>query len=266
MIEVRRSIFDLRSSILGSNAMLKLLFTGRRLGLTLLVIAGALTCCRLGIWQLDRLAQRRAQNALIDGRMAQPPAAIGGALIDPAALDYRRVEARGVYDSAQEIVLRGRALDGAPGVHVLTPLRLDGGDAAVLVDRGWLPLELAAPAARRAYAARAGEVVVQGIARRSQADAGGPQEPPLPPGETRRDAWFRADIAQIERQTGYHLLPIFIEQQPAPGDPELPRRVATTDLGEGPHLSYTIQWFAFAAILLVGYLAWTYQPLKRKTK
>jgi surfeit locus 1 family protein len=245
--------------------MLKLLFTGWRLWLTLLVLVGALVCCRLGVWQLDRLAQRRTQNTLINQRMAQPAVALDGGTTDPNTLDYRRVEARGVYDSAQEIVLRGRALDGAPGVRVLTPLRLGGSDAAVLVDRGWLPLELAAPMARRAYAGPSDAVVVHGVARRSQAGAGGPLDPPLASGETRRDAWFRADIAAIERQTGYRLLPLYIEQQPAPGDPELPRPVATTDLGEGPHLSYTVQWFAFAMILVVGYLAWTYQLQKRKS-
>jgi surfeit locus 1 family protein len=244
--------------------MLKLLFTGRRLWLTLLVLAIALVCCRLGIWQLDRLAQRRAQNALIDERMARPAVVLDGAPIDPNALDYLRVEVRGVYDPAQEIVLRNRALNGAPGVHVLTPLRLDGSDAAVLVDRGWLPLELSAPAARQAYTAPPGLVVVQGVARRSQTDAGGPADPPLPAGESRRDAWFRVDIAAIERQAGYRLLPVFAEQQPAPGDPELPRRVATSDLGEGSHLSYTVQWFSFAIIVVVGYLAWTYQQ-QRKT-
>jgi surfeit locus 1 family protein len=244
--------------------MLRLLFTGRRLWLTLLVFAGALVCCRLGIWQLDRLAQRRAQNALINERMARPAIALDGAAVDPAVLDYQHVEAHGVYDSSQEIVLRGRALGGSPGVHVLTPLRLEGSDTAVLVDRGWLPLELAAPAARQAYAEPPGLVVVQGVARRSQAGAGGPQDPPLPAGESRRDAWFRVDIAGIEQQVGYQLLPLFIEQQPAPGDPQLPRRVATSDLGEGSHLSYTIQWFSFAMILVAGYLVWTYQQLKRK--
>jgi surfeit locus 1 family protein len=243
--------------------MLKLLFTGRRLWLTLLVLAGALICCRLGIWQLDRLAQRRAQNTLINERLARPIVALDGAPIDPVALDYQRVEARGVYDPTQEIVLRNRALNGSPGVRVLTPLRLDGTDTAVLVDRGWLPLELAAPATRQTYAALPGLVVVQGVARRSQSNAGGPQDPPLPAGESRRDAWFRVDIAEIERQVGYRLLPVFIEQQPAPGDPELPRRVATSDLGEGSHMSYTVQWFSFAIILVIGYLAWTYQQQKR---
>jgi surfeit locus 1 family protein len=242
--------------------MLKTLFTGRQLWTTLLVIAGAALCCRLGIWQLDRLAQRHGQNARIDARMAQPPMPLTGAPVDPDALDYRQVEVSGVYDSSGEIVLRNRALDGVPGVHIITPLRLHGNNAAVLVDRGWVSLDQSSPEARRAFA-EPGEIVVQGVARRSQEDEGGPQDPPLGLGQLRRDTWFRVNIPQIEQQVGYRLLPVFIEQQPTPGASKLPRRIATTDLGEGPHLSYTIQWFAFAAILLVGYPAFVYQRRRR---
>src|SRR5215207_8372409 len=133
--------------------MIRNLFTGRRLWMTLLVIVGALVLSRLGIWQLDRLAQRRAFNSSLNTRMAQPALQLRDAAMDPATLEYRRVEVRGVYDPTQEIVLRNRALDGAPGVHVLTPLRLSGSDIAVLVDRGWIPLEQADPAARSAFAA-----------------------------------------------------------------------------------------------------------------
>jgi surfeit locus 1 family protein len=249
--------------------MLTPLFAGRRRWMTLLVIAGALLCGRLGIWQLDRLAQRRALNASIDARMAQALLPLTGAPLDPEALDYRQVEVRGVYDPAQEILLRNRELDGVPGVHVVTPLRLsDGGlstdsgpAVAVLVDRGWLPLDRSSPEARRAFD-QPGEVVVRGIARRSQEGSGGPQESPLGPGQTRRDAWFRLDIPRIEQQLGYRLLPLFVEAQPAPGDAALPRRTPTTDLGEGPHLGYAIQWFAFAMILLVGYAAFVYQGMR----
>src|SRR5262245_22424366 len=120
--------------------MLKTLFTGRQLRMTILVFVGVVVLCRLGIWQLDRLAQRRALNARIDSRMAAPAMPLTGAPVDPDALDYRRVELRGVYDPSQEIMLRNRSLDGVPGGHLITPLRLNGSDKAVLVDRGWVPL------------------------------------------------------------------------------------------------------------------------------
>jgi surfeit locus 1 family protein len=242
--------------------MLTLFLSGRRRWMSLLVLAAVGLCCALGLWQLDRLAQRQARNATINARMAAPAVPLDGTLGDPDALDYRRVQVRGTYDPEQEIVLRPRSLDGIAGVHVITPLRLSGSDAAVLVDRGWVPLNLAAPLERRAYA-EPGEVIVQGIARRSQAGASGPQEPPLQPGQTRRDGWFRVDIAQIEQQTGYKLLPLFIEQQPGPDDPELPRRIVTGDTGPGSHLSYTFQWFSFALILLIGYPALLYHQNRR---
>ena len=232
--------------------------------MTLLVIVGALILGRLGIWQLDRLAQRHAFNSSLNTRMAQPALTLTGAATDPDALEYRRVAVRGVYDPAQEIVLRNRELDGTPGVHILTPLRLSGSDTAVLVDRGWLPRDQADPATRRAFAAPPGQVLISGIARRSQDEsAGGPQDPPLGPDHKRLDAWFNVDTARIQQQAGYPLLPIFIEQQPAPGDPALPRPIATADLGEGPHMGYAVQWFAFAIILVVGYIAFIYSRTRR---
>ena len=243
--------------------MLKALFTGRRLWMTVLVLVGVAVLCRLGVWQLDRLAQRRAINARIDMRMVEPATPLTGEPLDPEAMEYRRVKVQGVYDSTQEIVLRNRSLEGAPGVHVLTPLRIAGSDMAVLIDRGWLPLDQAPLEARRAFG-EAGDVVVEGIARLSQENAGGPQDPPLGPDRARLDAWFRVDIPRIQEQIGYRLLPLFVEQQPAPGDPPLPRRVLTTDLGEGPHLSYSVQWFSFAIILLAGYLAFTHQQMRSK--
>jgi surfeit locus 1 family protein len=239
--------------------MLKDLFRGRRLLITTLVLAGAVVLCRLGIWQLDRLAQRRAINATIAARMSDPPVPLTKALAEMDGQEYRRVEVRGVFDSSQEIVQRNRALNGAPGVHVLTPLRLSGSDAAVLVDRGWLPQGESTPDTRRAYAAPTGEVQVQGQIRRSQEDAGAPFDPPLSADRPRLDAWFHVDTTRIGQQTGYQLLPVFIEQLPAPGDLALPRPDPTTDLGEGPHLSYAIQWFSFALILLVGYVAFVYR-------
>jgi len=243
--------------------MFKDLFHGRRLWITVLVFVVVVILCRLGIWQLDRLAQRRAINTALAARMAEPPVLLTKALAETNGQEYRHVEAHGIFDPGQEIVQRNRALNGAPGVHVLTPLRLSGSDATVLVDRGWLPQGESTPEARQAYAAPSGEVMVQGQIRPSQENLGAPYDPPFSADRPRLDAWFHVDIPRIAQQAGYPLLPVFIEQLPAPGDPPLPRRDPTTDLGEGPHLSYAIQWFSFALILLVGYLAATYRQPKR---
>lgn len=246
--------------------MVQAFFRGRQLWMTLLVIIGAIVLCRLGIWQLDRLAQRRAINATIAARMADPVVPLTAALAAADGQEYRHVEARGVFDPSHEIVLRNRALDGAPGMHVLTPLHLSGSDAAVLIDRGWLPQSQSDAGVRQAYGAPAGEVVVIGQLRRSQENFGAPYDPAFSAERPRLDAWFHVDIARIAQQTGYALLPMFVEQLPAPGDPPLPRRDPTTDLGQGPHLSYAIQWFAFALILVVGYVAFVHQQRRKSAE
>src|SRR5688500_3689176 len=115
--------------------MYRFALRGRWLVGTVLVLLVAVLCIRLGFWQLDRLAQRRARNALVEQRQQ------GDAGPLPADADealYRRVTVTGEYDPEREEIDGGRAMDGRPGEHVLTPLRLDDG-REVLVNRGWVP-------------------------------------------------------------------------------------------------------------------------------
>ena len=89
-----------------------------------------------------------------------------------------------------------------------------------------------------------------------------PHDLPLP-GETRIDAWVRVDVARIQEQVGAPLLPFYIEQLPD-GSGGLPRPVDPRQLDEGPHLSYALQWFAFAGMLAVVYAALMRQELKKE--
>jgi surfeit locus 1 family protein len=235
--------------------MIRKLFLGRNLWATLIILAGVAFLCRLGFWQLERHEQRRALNAQIVAGMALPPTTLREPLPSIDELDYRHVAVRGVFDTEHEILLRNRSLNGATGYHLITPLRLSGSDAAVLIDRGWIPLTESDPQSRAIFAPPAGELQLVGIARRSQAGSGGPQDPPFSAERPRLDAWFRIDIERIQQQTPYRLLPVFIQLQPDEGAPTtLPQPVATTDLGMGSHLGYAIQWFSFAVIFLVGYI------------
>jgi surfeit locus 1 family protein len=223
------------------------------------------TCIGLGFWQLARLEQRRAANAVALAVLDQNPTTLTGGEPDPAALAGRKVRVTGTFLNDQSVVLRGQRSDsGVDGVHLLTPLRLAGSDAAVIVDRGWLPASQRGPAALAAYAIER-EVVVEGVAYPPQVRPDAPLAPrdlPLP-GQSRIDAWVRVDVAGLQGQVDAPLLPLYVEQLPD-GTAALPRPRDPRTLDEGPHLGYALQWFAFAAILAVVYAALIRQELKKR--
>ena len=77
------------------------------------------------------------------------------------------------------------------------------------------------------------------------------------------DAWFRVEIDKMQKQIDRQLLPVFVEALPGPEpDTTPPIREEVTDLGEGSHLSYALQWFSFAVILVITYSALTWQEYK----
>lgn len=245
------------------------LVRGRWLIATLAVLALCALFLRLATWQFQRLADRRAANAQILARMEQQPLALDGAALDVEAVVLRRATARGVYDYDQELLLRNRSYNELPGIHVIVPLRIAGSDAAVLVDRGWLPYEVSSPEQRGEYQERpAGEVTVTGILRGSMVRASrfSPEDPPLGPDRPRLDAWHRIDIPRIQEQTPYPLLSLYLEETPesAADQRRFPRPVPEITLSEGRHLVYAIQWIAFAIILAGGYAGYYRSRIAKK--
>lgn len=236
--------------------MLRLFFNRQWWWTTLLVLAAVAVMARLGIWQLDRLAQRRAFNARVTMQQARPALVLDGAALneDLAAMEYRAVSVSGTYDHSQEVALRNHVRDGQLGVHLLTPLLIAGTNQAILVDRGWVPEEQARPE-RRAQFAEPGLVTVRGVIRASQSrpDFGGVPDPATAPGE-RLLTWNMANVERIAQQTNRPLLAAYIQQSPEAAWQGLPARSQPElDLSEGPHLGYAVQWFVFAMVLALGY-------------
>jgi len=214
----------------------------RQVALVVIALVIAVVCVRLGFWQLDRLHGRRDVNAMLAARGALPPVDLATA--DVGALAYAHVTVAGTYDPSHEIVLSGRSYQGMAGNHILTPLVLRDG-RAVLVDRGWVPLDVASPPVAGAPAAPTGQVTVSGLALPPDSISASPVAP-APSVVTRIDL----GIATLP----YRLVPVYVllqTQDPAQasGSP-IPGVPPTLD--EGPHLSYAIQWFAFATIAIVG--------------
>lgn len=223
-------------------------------GLMLLAIpVVALGMLGLGFWQLGRLEERRARNALITARLHAAPINLNTAPLpaDIGQFDYQAATVRGIFDPSEEIVWRNRALNGAPGVDVITPLRLAGSDTAILVNRGWISYLEAEPPQRARYAPPAGEVTLTGWLR-VPLERNQPFLPLDPTDQPRLSAWFWLDIAHIQRQMPYPLLAWVFMPAPPAGASAPPIPHDDIDLSDGSHLAYAVQWFAFAVIAGVG--------------
>lgn len=224
--------------------MPRFLLTPRWIAGHVLLVTVVVLFINFGFWQLRRLAEVREHNVLVTERLQAPPEALDVLLSetggDPDLLAYRRVIVEGRYLGDQQLLTAPRSRSGRPGHEVLTPLQAEQGPA-VLVHRGWIPFTGTDPD----VPAPQGEVTVTGVLL--PPEPGDPGETPL----VRRIA-----PAQLGGRVGTELLPAYLllqDQQPASGvltfQPQLP------PLDEGNHLSYALQWFAFALIALIGYPA-----------
>lgn len=218
-------------------------------------VLAAVVCVRLGFWQLDRLAQRRGANARVAAQLSRPVLgadSVAAFAVAPDALDYRRARLTGRFDFTREIIVVARPLDGRPGVHVVTPLRLADG-SAVLVERGWVP-------AADGRTADLGALVEQ-----ETASVEGVLLVPRGPGSAGEESWplhvRGIDPALLGPRFPYPLLPVILRR--ADSTHSILRPVPLPERTAGPHLSYAIQWFAFALIALVGSVALT-RALRRQ--
>lgn len=244
---------------------------------TVVVLVVMLVLARLGVWQLDRLAERRAANAQLAAALAEPAISLNDARATflamtpasvPADLANRDVTLSGEYDFDQQRVVKLQSLNGLPGVHLVTPMVLsvdgagDGDDGleAVLVDRGWIP-DAEYMAGRRFDTANGPQTVDGYIALTEtiRQRAAGSAATASPNQEV-----FRVDIAALQEEMPYRLAPFYVRAAPA-GDDSLPVEIAKeVDLSEGPHLSYAAQWFIFSLGFGAGYVLYVRRSLQHQ--
>ncbi len=229
---------------------------------TLLVLSGTLVLVRLGIWQLDRLEQRRAFNAQVESARSQSVLDLNVEQpLDLVTMEWRSVKIVGKYDFENQVAVRNQYYLNQSGYHLLTPLRFDQAQrglsqgTAVLVDRGWIPADgNSTPEDWRKYD-EAGEVKVTGQIRLGQGKpALGGVADALPADGSRLAIWNNADLEKISNQLPYPIYAIYIQPSADPMDAEPPIPFQPElELTEGPHFGYALQWFTFAAILFIGY-------------
>ena len=212
---------------------------------------------RLGFWQLHRRKERRAQNAVLEARRAQPPGDAFSLARDTANA-FRRAFAHGSLDDSHEVVLTSRTNNGSPGVWVFTPLRAAGRDTALLVLRGW------------AYAPDAVTVDLERWRENDTLFSGylapfaEPPKRPMGPAVMSKRSLRRMEHSAVAQLVPYPIAQVYLvavedsTHRPVTDTASAASRLARLDyppMDEGPHLSYAIQWFSFGAIAVVGALA-----------
>lgn len=221
----------------------------------------------LGIWQVQRHNERRQLDATLEARLVAPPASLEeleatyGA--EPEGLQYRRAIVTGTFLLDEEVILQARSLNGRSGHEVLTPLELSDG-TAMIVDRGWVPIDVAGPPVPSAEPP-SGEVTVVGYLRTRQVRG---SLGPVDPAGVELDRISRVDVDRLQEQVEPPLQPMWLQladQQPASAN-EFPLIVAPPQPGDGPpHLSYAGQWAAFAVVVAVAYPILLVRTARRRT-
>jgi cytochrome oxidase assembly protein ShyY1 len=223
----------------------RFLLTRRWLGFAALMVTLATIMVGLGNWQLDRYHQKVAINDRIDAAAKAAPVPVTDVLTTGRApansQRYTRVTATGRYDVTQEILVRGRTHDGRVGYEVLTPLLLKGGDA-LLVDRGWVAAAAGAREAPAIPAAPTGDVTVVGAVRLPERAVGRVES------LEGRHQVRRISPTQLAGALPYPVLGGYVSIEQDGLTP-----VAVEYEGTLQNGGYALQWWAFAALTLVGF-------------
>jgi surfeit locus 1 family protein len=204
----------------------------------------------LGLWQSGKgdrleaeLAQRAARNQL--GAIK-----VSAQLLDAEQLRDAPITVSGIYEPSQQFFLDNRQENGLPGVHVITPLKIDGSNTRILVNRGWVGWTQGR-SVLPVVATPTGQVQVTGLAfvPSTKKFFLMPDHP-----EASSQLWERLDLARFARLSGQPLQPVVLLQNQGDAQDTLVRHWAAPENKVSMHRGYAFQWFGMAVALVIFYL------------
>lgn len=229
--------------------MIRLFLSGRWMGYLALTVVFSAVASLFGLWQWDRRQAAVAVIERVEAHYDQPPVPLDELDLTPAGVsdnEWRTVALAGRYLAEEETLVRTRPRQGQVGFEILVPLAMEDG-RVIVVNRGWVPTGATRDAPDVVPPVPEGEVELVGRVR--------PPEPALPGRSAPEGQIPSIDVAGLEALLGRSLETAFYlervsETPPASLNPVPALRPAPD---EGPHLSYTLQWFLFAIMAFVAY-------------
>ena len=211
---------------------------------------------RLGWWQLSRADQKQTLQSDIDAREQLPVLGNQDVLAAMQGVDlvHRRVLLRGHWLADKTVYLDNRQMAGKPGFFVLTPLKLDGADMAMVIQRGWVQRSFVDRAALPELQTAAGSVVIEG--RIAPAPAKLYEFSASKSGDIRQNL----DLPGFSQEIAVPLSGYSVLQTAASGD-GLAREWPSVNTGVEKHYGYAFQWFALCG-LIAGLYIW-FQIVRR---
>ena len=214
--------------------------------LTLLLVT---VTCSLGNWQLKRADEKRLLLAAFQQQQQASPQAIES-LDNTEWHAHRRVILQGQFDNSKNWLLDNRVYQGKVGFEVISPLVLAANGSTVLVNRGWVPGDVARRSLPQIGAVN-GLVSIQASIYRS------PGVPVMLAEDQLGEEWpkviqqFELDLLKkdLPGEVFPHLLRIdpfsqgaFIADWPI------------VNIQPEKHTGYAVQWFSMAAVLLLLFI------------
>ncbi len=216
---------------------------------TLISVPAFFVMVALGVWQLERLEWKTALMAERAARL-DAPAITEPATLDPVADTFRRASVAGTFLHDKEMYLAARSMRGNIGYHVVTPLRREAG-GHVLVNRGWVPLDRKAPAARQDGQIE-GTVTITGIVR-------GPVDRTMftPDNDPAANTWFIIDTDAMAAHAGLaSVAPWTMDADAAVNPGGFPIGGQTRAILRNGHWQYALTWLLLAVALVVIYVVY----------
>jgi surfeit locus 1 family protein len=231
----------------------------KRVLIAFAALAGILLTASLGLWQWGRGQQRTALHEEMAARANSAPVSVDQVLAagqDFAGLLHRPVVLRGQWLPEGTVFLDNRQMNGAPGFYVVTPLRLEGSRAVLLVQRGWAPRNFTRRELLPPVQTPAGTVEVRGRLA--------PPPAKLYAFDTEEKGPIRQnlDLARFRAETGLPLLPLSVQQTGAASEGLL-RQWPQAGSGAEKNYGYAFQWWAIAALIATLYV-WFQLVLPRR--
>ena len=261
------------------------LMPARRVLLLVATLLGVLATACLGVWQWHRAEFKAAQQAQWQRLQHAPPWGAANWPCPTTEQSDQAVQAspwaqhlhqpavlRGHWLAERTVLLDNRMLQGRSGVVVVTPLRLSQPGHAcraqvVLVQRGWLPRDPAAPrdaAHVPGVTTPTGEVTVSGRFMLAASQVYALSKEPVP------SVTSRSEPVLLRQNVDAEFWSAWLGQSPLPGAllqvqadviagqalaSPMQRNWPDPDNGRDKHLAYAVQWFALSALIL-GLYVW----------